>query len=43
MSEIIKSGENIILRRMTVDDTDNIVRWRNSETVMKHLDRKSVV
>lgn len=37
MSEIIKSGENIILRRMTVDDTDNIVRWRNSETVMKHF------
>lgn len=37
MSEIIRTGDNIILRRMNIDDTDNIVRWRNSPIVMSHF------
>lgn len=37
MSEIIRTGDKIILRRMTIEDTANIVRWRNSDTVMKRF------
>lgn len=37
MSEIIRTGDNIILRRMTRDDTANIIKWRNSSTVMSHF------
>jgi len=27
------TGENIYLRKMEIEDTDNIVRWRNSDAV----------
>lgn len=37
MVEIIGSGNKIMLRRMRREDTDNIVRWRNSDTVMKQF------
>ncbi len=37
MTDIIRIGDNIILRRMNSDDTDNIIRWRNSDIVMNHF------
>lgn len=31
------TGENIVLRRMTYDDTDRIIAWRNQESVRKNF------
>ncbi|MGN0347088.1 MAG: GNAT family N-acetyltransferase [Lachnospiraceae bacterium] len=30
-------GNKVSLRKITVEDTDNIIRWRNSEPVMKNF------
>lgn len=30
-------GDNIILRQITMKDTDNIVRWRNNPEVWKNF------
>lgn len=37
MSDIIRIGDKIILRKITLQDTDDIVRWRNSPTVMNRF------
>ena len=37
MREIIAETDRITLRDITVDDTDNIIRWRNSKHVMDNF------
>lgn len=37
MSDVIGMGDKVILRRLNRNDTDNIVKWRNSDTVMQHF------
>lgn len=35
--EYLMKGERVYLRKMTVEDTDNIVRWRNAPHVVKNF------
>ena len=31
------AGQKIVLRKITREDTDNIVKWRNNERVREHF------
>ena len=35
--QIVIEGEGIYLRKITFEDTDNIIRWRNSDSVRTHF------
>ncbi len=35
--QIVIEGEGIYLRKITFEDTDNIIRWRNSDSVRSHF------